>query len=58
MRGIMTARTKALTVLEPISAATETKAVQFEKPAAKSAVKLVSADNLDELISYYTTKQR
>lgn len=51
MRGIMTARTKALTVLEPISAVTETKAVQFEKPAPKSAVKLVSADNLDELIS-------
>ena len=51
MRGIMTARTKALTVLDPISAATETKAVHFEKPAPKSAVKLVSADNLDELIS-------
>ena len=51
MRGIMTARTKALTVLEPISAVTETKAVQFEKPEPKSAVKLVSADNLDELIS-------
>lgn len=51
MRGIMTARTKALTVLEPISAVTETKAVQFEKPAPKSAVKLVSADNLDELIN-------
>ena len=51
MRGIMTARTKALTVLEPVSASVETKAVKFEKPAAKSAVKLVSADNLDELIS-------
>ncbi len=51
MRGIMTARTKALTILEPISAASETKAVKFEKPAAKSAVKLVSADNLDELIN-------
>lgn len=51
MRGIMTARTKSLTVLEPISAVTETKAIQFEKPAPKSAVKLVSADNLDELIS-------
>jgi electron transfer flavoprotein beta subunit len=51
MRGIMTARTKALTVLEPISSVTETKAVQFEKPAPKSAVKLVSADNLDELIN-------
>jgi len=42
MRGIMTARTKALTVLEPVSATSETKAVKFEKPAPKSAVKLVS----------------
>jgi electron transfer flavoprotein beta subunit len=51
MRGIMTARTKALTVLEPIDAINSTKAVKFEKPAPKSAVKLVSADNLDELVS-------
>ena len=51
MRGIMTARTKALTVLEPVVANTETKAVKFEKPAPKSAVKLVAADNLDELIN-------
>jgi electron transfer flavoprotein beta subunit len=51
MRGIMTARTKVLTVLEPVGAAQNTKAVKFEKPAAKSAVKLVSADNLDELVS-------
>ena len=51
MRGIMTARTKVLTVLEPIAAVSETKAIKFEKPAAKSAVKLISADNLDELIN-------
>jgi electron transfer flavoprotein beta subunit len=51
MRGIMTARTKVLTILEPIGASSETKAIKFEKPAPKSAVKLVSADNLDELIS-------
>ena len=51
MRGIMTARTKVLTVLEPIAANAETKAIKFEKPAPKSAVKLVSADNLDELIN-------
>jgi len=51
MRGIMTARTKALTILEPVSAPSETKAVKFEKPAPKSAVKLISPDNLDELIS-------
>src|SRR6476661_8593904 len=33
MRGIMTARTKALTILEPVAAPSETKAVKFEKPA-------------------------
>jgi electron transfer flavoprotein beta subunit len=51
MRGIMTARTKVLTILEPVAASSETKAVKFEKPAPRSAVKLVSADNLDELIN-------
>lgn len=51
MRGIMTARTKALTVLEPVAANVETKAVKFEKPAPKSAVKLFSADDLDGLVN-------
>ncbi|MEO7975937.1 electron transfer flavoprotein subunit beta/FixA family protein [Flavobacterium sp.] len=51
MRGIMTARTKALTILEPVDAPVNTKAVKFEKPDPKSAVKLISADNLDELVN-------
>lgn len=51
MRGIMTARTKVLTILEPVDATVNTKAVKFEKPAPKSAVKLIAADNLDELIN-------
>ncbi len=51
MRGIMTARTKILTIIEPVSVAVNTKAVKFEKPAPKSAVKLIAADNLDELIN-------
>jgi electron transfer flavoprotein beta subunit len=51
MRGIMTARTKVLTVLEPVAAENKTKTVKFEKPAPKSAVKLISPDNLDELIN-------
>lgn len=51
MRGIMTARTKVITVLEPIAANVNTKSVQFEKPAPKSAVKLIAADQLDELIN-------
>lgn len=51
MRGIMMARQKPLTVLEPVDASNETSSLKFEKPAPKGAVKLVSADNLDELIS-------
>ncbi len=51
MRGIMTARTKALTIVEPVAAPIETKAVKFEKPAAKSAVKLYTVDQLDELVN-------
>lgn len=51
MRGIMTARTKPLSVVEPVGGDDKTKAVKFEKPAPKSAVKMVSPDNLDELIN-------
>ena len=50
MRGIMTARTKSLTVLEA-TASGNSVSVKFEKPATKSAVKLVAADQLDELIN-------
>ncbi len=51
MRGIMMARQKPLTVLEPIEASVGTTSVQFEKPELKGAVTLVSPDNLDELVS-------
>lgn len=49
MRGIMMARKKPLTVVEPSGAATASVSQSFEKPAPKGAVKLV--DNVDELIS-------
>ncbi|GGZ73483.1 electron transfer flavoprotein subunit beta/FixA family protein [Algibacter mikhailovii] len=51
MRGIMMARKKPLTVVEPSSISGETSSMSFEKPAPKGAVTLVSADNLDELVS-------
>ena len=51
MRGIMMARQKPLTVVEPIATDNQTTSVTFEKPAPKGAVKLVSPDNLDELVS-------
>ncbi|MFC7356530.1 electron transfer flavoprotein subunit beta/FixA family protein [Jejudonia soesokkakensis] len=49
MRGIMQARSKPLTVKEPVDAASETQTVSFQKPAPKGAVKLV--DSVDELIN-------
>ncbi|NKI25635.1 electron transfer flavoprotein subunit beta/FixA family protein [Arenibacter sp. 6A1] len=51
MRGIMMARQKKLNVVEPVSATETTKDVKFEKPAAKGQVKLIDADNIDELIN-------
>tara|TARA_R100001369_G_scaffold69959_1_gene97649 strand:+ start:2071 stop:2817 length:747 start_codon:yes stop_codon:yes gene_type:complete len=51
MRGIMMARKKPLTVLEPETINAETKATSFVKPAPRGAVKLVDADNLDELVN-------
>jgi len=51
MRGIMMARKKPLTVVEPTGATVETTTVKFEKPAPKGAVTLVAPDNLDELVS-------
>ncbi len=50
MRGIMMARKKPLTVTPSAATAKETNTVSFEKPAPKGAVKLVAADNLDQLI--------
>ena len=51
MRGIMMARKKPLTVVEPTTETSETHSVFFEKPAPRGAVKLVEADNIDELIN-------
>lgn len=50
MRGIMMARKKPLNVVEPIEASAGTTSQSFEKPAPKGAVKLVDAENVDELI--------
>ncbi|WP_435254153.1 electron transfer flavoprotein subunit beta/FixA family protein [Tenacibaculum sp. A30] len=49
MRGIMMARKKPLSVVEPTGAAAATATQNFEKPAPKGAVKLV--DNVDDLIN-------
>ena len=50
MRGIMAARTKPLTVVEPVATTPLTSIVSFELPPAKAGVKLVSPDNVEELV--------
>ena len=50
MRGIMAARTKPLKVVEPISVNESTTLKSFDLPPAKSGVKLVAPDNMDELV--------
>ena len=51
MRGIMMARKKPLSVVEPVDSNAETTSVSFEKPTPKGSVTLVSPDNLDELVN-------
>lgn len=50
MRGIMAARTKPLKVLNAVATEALTHIVAFELPPAKAGVKLVPADNVEELV--------
>ncbi|NCI46875.1 electron transfer flavoprotein subunit beta/FixA family protein [Sediminibacterium soli] len=50
MRGIMAARTKPLKVVEPAAIEPLTNVVSYELPPAKAGVKLVSPDNVAELV--------
>src|SRR5436190_5314458 len=50
MRGIMAARTKPLKVTEPAAVDPLTSITSFELPPAKAGVKLVPADNPEELV--------
>src|SRR3954462_10831063 len=50
MRGIMSARTKPLKVIEPVVVDELTSISSFELPPPKSGVKMISPDNLSELV--------
>ena len=50
MKGIMGARTKPLKIVEPVAAETYTTIASFDLPPAKAGVKLVSAENPEELV--------
>ena len=50
MKGIMGARSKPLKVVEAVAAESLTEIISFELPPAKKGVKMISADNAEELI--------
>jgi len=51
MRGIMSARTKPLKVIEATPVDSGVKLQKFELPPPKGSVKMISADNVAELVS-------
>lgn len=50
MRGIMAARTKPLKVVAPVAADELTSIVSYEMLAQKAGVKMIDADQMDELV--------
>ena len=50
MRGIMQARQKSLSVIPPVDSEIRSSISKFEKPAPKGAVKMVDANQIDQLI--------
>jgi electron transfer flavoprotein beta subunit len=58
MRGIMSARTKPLKVVEPVSSDSGIKLQKFELPPPKGPVKMISADNVSELVSLLKNEAR
>ncbi|WP_258104800.1 electron transfer flavoprotein subunit beta/FixA family protein [Marinoscillum sp. MHG1-6] len=58
MRGIMSARTKPLNVIDPTGDNPMNVVEVFEMPPAKSGVKLVEPDNLEELVKLLKTEAK
>lgn len=50
MRGIMMARSKPLNVVDPVDKFDYTSIVKYDLPPAKSGVKMIDAENAEELI--------
>jgi electron transfer flavoprotein beta subunit len=58
MRGIMSARTKPLTVVEPVEVKTFSEVISYETPAPRGQVKLVPADDAAKLVELLHTEAR
>ena len=58
MRGIMSARTKPLTVVEPIEAATFASVLSYELPPPKGECRYVESENAEQLIELLHTEAK
>lgn len=58
MRGTMTARAKPLKVVTPATISPLISVVNYELPAGKAGVKLIAADNMDELVNLLHTEAK
>jgi electron transfer flavoprotein beta subunit len=58
MRGIMMARSKPLTVIEPEGDFNYTQVVKYELPPTKTGVKLIDAENAESLIDILHNEEK
>ncbi|WP_439697242.1 electron transfer flavoprotein subunit beta/FixA family protein [Mucilaginibacter sp. AW1-7] len=58
MRGIMSARTKSLVVVEPVEVKTFSEIISYETPAPRGQVTLVAADDVAKLVNLLHTEAR
>jgi electron transfer flavoprotein beta subunit len=58
MRGIMSARTKPLKVVDAVAAESGVALLKFELPPPKGAVRMIPADNVAELVTLLKTEAK
>ena len=58
MRGIMSARTKPLAVVEPVEVKTNSEIISYETPAPRGKVNLLPADDTAKLVELLHTEAR
>jgi len=58
MRGIMSARTKPLEVIDPIAVEALTEIKAFDTPPSRGSVKLIDENNVDELVRLLHTEAK
>jgi len=58
MRGIMTARTKPLAVIEPVACDALSSSILFDLPTAKGECKMIDPNNVGELVTLLHTEAK